>query len=170
MVFITVFEVPVEADEQLIDGFASVQADDASLYRALRRDVDFRFVSVRAVADAIEVPFEAHSGRYEIAHEDGTAVGTQGVTLINPFEVAPDDDEAFVAGWGRAREILAGSPGYLGTALHRAVGVADFRFVNVARWSSPLAFSKAVARPEFQQTAAAMPFASHPALYTVVST
>ncbi|HZP30883.1 MAG TPA: antibiotic biosynthesis monooxygenase [Acidimicrobiia bacterium] len=168
MVFITAFEVPVQADDRFIAGWER-ERPAATLHRALRRDVRFRFVSVAGVADTVELPFDTHSGRYEIAHEDGTAMGTQGVTLINPFEVAPDDDEAFLAGWNRAREAVAGCPDYLGTRLHRAVGAADFRFVNVARWSSPLAFSKAIGRPEFEQTAAAMPFASHPALYTVVS-
>ena len=50
----------------------------------------------------------------------------------------------------------------------RSLGRADFRFVNIARWSSPLAFAKAVKQPEFQQTSATMPFASHPALYKVI--
>ncbi|HKR97870.1 MAG TPA: antibiotic biosynthesis monooxygenase [Candidatus Dormibacteraeota bacterium] len=64
--------------------------------------------------------------------------------------------------------MLAEQPGYLGTRLHRSVGPADFRFVNIARWSSPLAFTKAVQRPGFQEAAAAMSCASHPALYQVI--
>ena len=79
-----------------------------------------------------------------------------------------DDDERFVTGWHRARDLLANQPGYLGTRLHRSLGPADFRFVNIARWSSPLAFAKAVEQPAFQEAAAAMPFASHPALYQVI--
>lgn len=168
MIVITVFEVPVEADAEFLDGWESAGAP-GTLYRALRPDVDFRFVSVATDPDAVEMRFEAHSGRYEIVHEDGAPLGSQGTTLVNPFEVSPDDEEAFLAGWSRAREVLAEQRGYLGTRLHRSVGAADFRFVNVARWSSPLMFSKAVALPAFRQTAAAMPFPSHPALYTVVS-
>ena len=78
------------------------------------------------------------------------------------------DEERFLAGWDAARELLASQRGYLGTRLHRSLAAASFRFVNVARWSSPLMFSRAVQRPEFQQAAAALTFASHPALYLVV--
>jgi hypothetical protein len=37
------------------------------------------------------------------------------------------------------------------------------------RWSSPLMFARALERPEFTAAAAAMPFPSHPALYTPAS-
>lgn len=63
---------------------------------------------------------------------------------------------------------LSAQQGYLATRLHRSSGPADFRFVNVASWSSPLMFVRAVQQPEFQETAAAMPFPSHPALYQVI--
>ena len=95
-----------------------------------------------------------------------TTTGT--VTLINAFEVPPEADERFVAGWDAARRLLSGHRGYLGTRLHRSVGPADFRFVNVARWSSPLMFSRAIEQPEFREAAGALPFPSHPALYQVV--
>jgi heme-degrading monooxygenase HmoA len=169
MVLITAFEVPVEADEQFIETFEQAGADGVSLYRALRPDVEFRFVSVAADAGVVDVPFDAHGGLYDVVYEDGVAIGPEGTTLINPFEVPTAADDAFIAGWTRARDILAPSPGYLGTRLHRADDEADFRFVNIARWSSPLAFAKAVGRAEFQAAAAAMAFASHPALYTIVS-
>jgi hypothetical protein len=64
--------------------------------------------------------------------------------------------------------MLATQRGYLGTRLHRSVAAARFRYVNIARWSSPLMFSRAVQRPEVQQAAAALAFPSHPALYQVV--
>ena len=55
-------------------------------------------------------------------------------TLINPFEVPPGADEAFVAGWRRARDFLASREGFSATTLHRALRPdAEFRFVNVAR-------------------------------------
>jgi heme oxygenase (mycobilin-producing) len=187
---INAFEVPPEADEPFIDGWERARDFLATkdgfaataLHRALREDADFRFVNVARV-DSPEVwrqaisdpdfpcgrmPFRAHPSLYEVVHEDGAPEGSGGVVLINPFEVPADADDPFVQGWHAARELLAAQHGYLGTRLHRSLGPADFRFVNVARWSSPLMFSRAVQRPEFQQTAAAMPFASHPALYQVI--
>jgi heme-degrading monooxygenase HmoA len=163
MVHITLFEVPAVADEQILDGW---EHPGAALYRALRDDVDFRFVATSA-EDPADLPFRTYRGRYEIVHEDGDVDGAGGTVLINPFEVPAGADDDFLAGWSRARDLLAAQPGYLGTRLHRSIGAADFRFVNVARWSSPLMFARAVGRPEFQQ-AAAMPFASHPALYEVI--
>lgn len=187
---INAFEVPTAADEPFIAGWerardflADKQAFSATaLHRALREDVDYRFVNVASVdspeawIDAIkdpafpggQMPFNAHPGLYEVVHEDGQPDGSEGTVLISPFEVSADADEDFLAGWHHARETLADQPGYLGTRLHRSVGPADFRFVNVARWSSPLAFANAVSQAEFRQSAERMPFPSHPALYEVV--
>jgi heme oxygenase (mycobilin-producing) len=187
---INAFEVPAEADEPFVTGWEGAReflaAKDGfsvtALHRALRADAEFRFVDVarvdspeawrRAIADpafpGAKMPFNAHPGLYEVVHEDGTPDGREGVILINAFEVPAEADAHFLAGWGRAREALAAQPGYLGTRLHRTLGPADFRFVNIARWSSPLAFSKAVSQPGFRQAAEAMPFASHPALYQVI--
>jgi heme-degrading monooxygenase HmoA len=157
---ITCFEVPPADD----DAFVAACRCDA-LYRALRADVDFRFV---AIGPAGDTPYRAHPGEYAVVHEEGRNEIEGGVVLVNPFEVPPEADEAFVAGWHRAREVLALQRGYLGTRLHRAVSPADFRFVNVARWSSPLMFARALQRPEFQAAAGSLPFASHPALYSPV--
>jgi heme oxygenase (mycobilin-producing) len=187
---INAFEVPPEADEPFVTGWEGARDFLATkdgfsvtaLHRALRTDAEFRFVNVarvdspeawrRAIADpafpGAKMPFNAHPGLYEVVHEDGTPDGREGVILINAFEVPAEADAHFLAGWGRAREALAAQPGYLGTRLHRTVGPADFRFVNIARWSSPLAFSKAVSQPGFRQAAEAMPFASHPALHQVI--
>lgn len=190
MTLIDAFEVPPEADEEFVAGWDRARAVLAAqpgfgataLHRALRPDADFRYVTVarapapqawqEAVADpafpGAKTPFKAHPGLYETVREDAAPDGAEGVILINAFEVRAGDDERFLAGWDRARALLAAQPGYQGTRLHRSLGAADFRFVNVARWSSPLAFSKAVDRPEVRQATAAMPFASHPALYQVV--
>ena len=187
---ISAFQVPPDADERFIAGWEQArdllsQREGATLpvlHRALRPDVALRFVSVarvespkawrQAIGDAElpggTMPFKAHSGLYEVVHEDGMLEDPGGVILINPFEVPAGDEERFLAGWGAARELLASQRGYLGTRLHRSLAAASFRFVNVARWSSPLMFSRAVQRPEFQQAAAALTFASHPALYQVV--
>ena len=186
---INAFEVPPEADEAFVaawertrnflagqEGFSAI-----ALHRALRADAEFRFVDVARVDSpgawegvaAPEFPggqmlFKAHPSLYDVIHEDGAPDGGEGVILINAFEVPAAGDERFLAGWQRARELLAGRRGYLGTRLHRSLGPADFRFVNIARWSSPLAFSKAVERPELRGAGADIPFASHPALYQVI--
>ena len=102
------------------------------LYRALREDVDFRFVGVGA-----------GGAEYEVVREDGSFEVEGGVTLINAFEVPDGEDDAFLAGWDGARAALSEQQGYLGTRLHRALGAAEFRFVNVARWSSPLMVQRA---------------------------
>jgi heme-degrading monooxygenase HmoA len=190
VVLINAFEVPTEADAPFIGGWERARDflatkdgfRSTALHRALREDADFRFVNVaqvdspdtwrEAISDPAfpggQMPFKAHPSLYEVVHEDGTPDGREGVILINPFEVPADADDAFLQGWHRARELLAAQAGYLGTRLHRSLGPADFRYVNVARWSSPLAFAKAIQRPAFEQTSAAMPFTSHPALYEVV--
>src|SRR3954454_2822034 len=187
---INAFEVPPEADEPFIAGWERARdflaARDAfraaALHRALRTDAELRFVDVatvdspeswrRAVGDpafpGAEPAVPAHPGVYDVVHEDGEPDGRQGVILINAFEVPEDGDARFLDGWRRARDVLAAQRGYLGTRLHRSVAPADFRFVNVARWSSPLAFSRALAVPEVQEAAAAVAFHSHPALYQVV--
>jgi heme-degrading monooxygenase HmoA len=187
VVIINAFEVPADADEPFLAGWQ--RATDfletrggftkTALHQALREDADFRFVNIASVdspqawREAIndpafprgEMPFKSHPGLYEVVYEDGQSDGSEGVVLINPFEVTVEADERFLAGWHESRAFFAGRPGYLGTRLHRSVRPADFRFVNIARWSSPLAFARAVGRPGFQQTALALAFPSHPALY-----
>ena len=133
----------------------------ASLHRALRSDVAFRFVEL-AVLD------EPGADRYEVVREDGTPDVEGGAVLIEPYEVAAAEDARFLDGWDRARAALAGQRGYIGARLHRSLGDAGLRFVDVARWSSPLMFARALERPEFRQAAEALPYASHPALYLVV--
>jgi heme-degrading monooxygenase HmoA len=187
---ISAFEVPADEDaaflaswEQARDVLSKREAATLPvLHRALRPDVAFRFVSVarvespkawrQAIGDAAlpggTMRFKAHSGLYEVIHEDGRPEDPGGVILINPFEVPAGDEERFLTGWEASRELLATERGYLGTRLHRSLAAASFRFVNIARWSSPLMFSRAVQRPEFQQAAATLTFASHPALYQAV--
>jgi heme oxygenase (mycobilin-producing) len=101
-------------------------------------------------------------------HEEGAPDGTEGVTLINPFEVPGDEDERFLVGWERARAALAKQRGYLGTRLHRSAGGADLRFVDLARWSSPLMYARALQQPAFRQAWADLRYPAHPALYTVI--
>jgi heme-degrading monooxygenase HmoA len=187
---ITAFEVPPDADEPFIAAWERARALVAAkpgflgsaLHRALRPDVSFRFVDVarvenpeawREAASQLvfpddDPPFAAHGGLYDVVREDGAPTGDGGVILINAFEVPPADDTPFLTGWEGVRAALATQQGYLGTRLHRAIGPADFRFVNIARWSSPLAFSRAAEGPRLADAAAELPFTSHPALYQVV--
>jgi hypothetical protein len=96
-------------------------------YRALRPGAGPRFVSV------------GEGDGYELVREDGTPDVDGGVVLIDPFEVPAGEEDAFLAGWDDARAELAGHRGYLGARLYRA----DVRFVEVARWSSPLMVQRA---------------------------
>jgi hypothetical protein len=106
----------------------------ATVYRALRKDVPYRFVAI------------APGGAYEVAYEDGDPDGAGGVALIEPFAVPPDDDDGFLAAWREAHAALSARPGYLGTRLYRGVAPAEPRWVEMARWSSPLLFSRAGGR------------------------
>lgn len=165
MRLINLFEVPPGDDEAFLAAWEPERAAGGVLLRALRADADFRFVELAAVEPGAAA---AGAGLYEVVHEDGTPDGAEGVTLVNPFEVPAGEDERFVAGWERARASLADQRGYLGTRLHRSAGAADFRFVNVARWSSPLMFARATQRPEFRAAGADLPYPGHPALYSVL--
>jgi hypothetical protein len=160
---ISLFEVAAEEEGGFV---AAWGAPAAVLLRALRDDVEFRFVAVGERAGPGTRP--AATALYEVAREDGTPDVSGGVVLVNPFEVPGDDDERFLAGWDAARAGLAEQQGYLGTRLHRSAEPARFRFVNIARWSSPLMFARALQRPEFAAAARAIPFPSHPALYQPV--
>jgi len=163
MWLIDLFAVAPDADDAFLAAWESERDAAAVLYRALRADVDFRFAAVARADEGSAAP-----GLYEVVHEEGAPDGSDGVTLINPFEVPEGDDERFVAGWEGARAALADQRGYLGTRLHRGVGDGDFRFVNLARWSSPLMFARATQRPEFREAGARLPWVAHPALYSVV--
>src|SRR3954469_3309279 len=157
---IAFFEVPPDADDRFVEEWRRARDGGAgmTLHRALREDVDFRFVEVGRMDSAAAA---AHPARYDVAHEDGAPDGAGGVVLIDAFEVPPGADDAFLAGWRAAHAALAAQPGYQGTRLHRAVAEADFRFVEIARWSSPLGFSRAVRRA----APSPLTFPSHPALY-----
>ena len=98
--------------------------------------------------------FKAHSGLYEIVHEDGTPDDAGGVILINPFEVPAGEEERFLAAWeSRSRAARALSADTSGRGCIAASAAASFRFVNIARWSSPLMFSRAGAAAPVQQAA-----------------
>jgi heme-degrading monooxygenase HmoA len=94
------------------------------------------------------------------------------LVLINAFEVPADADDDFIAGWEAARDYLIQQPGYVDTALHRAVAPgAEFRFVNVARWQSMEHFQAATQSDGFREAAQGLAaYRPHPALYEVIRT
>jgi heme oxygenase (mycobilin-producing) len=86
-----------------------------------------------------------------------------------PSRSHPGGDDAFLAAWEASRAFLATQPGYLGTRLHRSLSPeADFRFVNIGRYTSPQAFQTAIGQPQFRLAAAAIQHRAHPGLYEVV--
>ncbi|MBY0297725.1 MAG: antibiotic biosynthesis monooxygenase [Methylobacterium sp.] len=95
------------------------------------------------------------------------------VVLINPFEVEAGAEEAAIAYWERAAAHMRAQPGFVSTALHRAIGPgARFPLVNLATWRSPAAFAAAVASPAFRALTQgeAARFPHHPGLYTLIRT
>jgi antibiotic biosynthesis monooxygenase (ABM) superfamily enzyme len=89
--------------------------------------------------------------------------------LINCFEVAPEQDERFLALWEQADELLRSRGGYRSTRLHEAMGPpARFRYVNVAELDSVEAWQSVIGSPEFGAIAAQMAdFHPSPGLYTL---
>lgn len=96
----------------------------------------------------------------------------QPLVLINAFEVPDGADDEFIRGWEASRDYLQTQPGYVDTALHRAVSpAADFRFVNVAHWESPQHFQAAIQSPGFREASQGLgAYRPHPALYEVIRT
>jgi heme-degrading monooxygenase HmoA len=160
--YIDAFEVPPEADQEFL-----AAGPAGTVHRALRPDVRLRWVTIGERPAALDVPFAHHGGAYKIIHEDGDVDGPGGVILINAFEVEPGDDERFVRGWHAVRDLLAGQRGHIGTRLH--FGDGDYRFVNVARWSSPLMIFRATNLPAFAEATAQVPFPSHAGVYERVT-
>lgn len=144
------FGVPPGADAAFLDAWAEAGETGARLYRALRDDVEHRYVAIGG------------DGDYEIVHEHGAPDVEGGVLRIEPFELAPGEDERFLALRDGRLRALAGRRGFLGGRLYRG---PRSRFVEVACWSSPLMVARAWAAPELAEP---LPFASRPALYVPV--
>jgi len=136
---ITLLEAPADEGELV----AAVGA--AELYRALREDVEFRFVAIGRVPG--DLPATAYGGDYEAIYHDGRTL-TGGVTLVDPFAVPEEHDEEFLRLWRAQHEALAQHRGYLGTRLYRDDDAARFRHIEIARWSSPLMVARATARTQ----------------------
>jgi hypothetical protein len=156
MTLISAFEVPPAADAAFV---AAWRGGGGTLHRALREDVLLRFVSVSRSDEVAGVPFTRHSARYELVHEDGDLDGAGGVFRISALAVEPADDERFLTAWHAVRAVLATQRGYLGTRLYVSAAPADFRFIEIARWSSPLMIFRARALHE------RLPFPAHAGVY-----
>lgn len=98
------------------------------------------------------------------------------VVLLNPFTVAPEHEEAFLALWDRTNAIFRTKPGYIDAKLHRArelqpAGMrAPHTHLNVAHWRSEADYVAALADPEIRRLAGDYRHVSTfaPALYDVV--
>ena len=84
---IEAFHVQPEADVDFIAGPQRA----ATLHRALRADVDLRYVCVARVESAdpafASVPFGSHASSYRVVREHRTPDVEGGVILIEPFEL-----------------------------------------------------------------------------------
>ena len=92
------------------------------------------------------------------------------VTLINIFEVPAGDEDEFIAAWEKTRDYLTTFPAHIETALHQSLQDTQFRFVNIAHWTSEVEFNAAIGSSGFRQAASELRWPSHPALYQVART
>ncbi len=92
------------------------------------------------------------------------------LTLVNAFEVPPDQAPQFIAAWETTRDYLSSRPGYIDTTLHQASNPdTGFQFVNIAHWNSADDFAAAAQSQGFRSAAAALTqYQAHPGLYRAV--
>jgi heme oxygenase (mycobilin-producing) len=98
---------------------------------------------------------------------------TEPITLINVFEIRPDDVEQFMREWQERAQFLGRQPGFRSLRLHRALNPdSRFQLVNVAEWDSAEALQTATAQDFFQQSTQRsmqdFDVTAHPAIYRVV--
>lgn len=98
----------------------------------------------------------------DASRSDGTSFADQlrsagpgQIVLINTFEVAEGQAEAFQAGWERVADVLRRQPGFVSTTLHKPVGSSRL-WVNYAVWESASALAGALAGPDFRAAAGGM--------------
>ena len=76
--------------------------------------------------------------------------GTEQVTLINVFQVAPDRQVELVEALETATEkLFLTIPGFLSANLH--LGIEGTRVINYAQWASEQQFRDALARPDVRE-------------------
>ena len=92
------------------------------------------------------------------------------VTVINVFEIATADLEAFVAQWENRAALLRTKPGFRSFHLYRALSSeARFQLINVAEWATERDLRAAISDAQFQAGAQAASaefhVVAHPAVY-----
>jgi heme-degrading monooxygenase HmoA len=102
--------------------------------------------------------------------DGGRTARAMSVTLINLFEVPAGDEDEFIAAWEKTRDYLKTFPAHIETALHQSLHDTQFRFVNIAHWTSEDEFNAAVGSRGFREAASELRWPFHPALYQVVRT
>ncbi len=132
------FVVPPDADAAFIAAWTAEAPAGATLHRALRADVRWRFAAL----------------------SPGAPDAAGGVLLFVPFDVPEGEDDRFLAAWEPVAEAFSARRGHLGAQLLHS---PDARFVAVVHWSRPLMYARAVR--EEGDLVAALPYAAHPALY-----
>lgn len=93
------------------------------------------------------------------------------VILINSFEIPEGQEDEVISYWEEAAQLMRSAPGYISTALHKAVDEnARFQLVNRAEWESAEAFYAAVQTPEFIAFAERNKGKYHyfPGVYTII--
>ena len=140
------FHVPPDADAEFLADWAGA-GSGAALHRALRDDVQPRFVALGGDDDA-------GGETYEVVFSAGAADG--GVLAVERF--APVD-AGFAPAWHALHALLAARRGHLGARL-----LAGPDVVALTRWSSPLMHQRAEQQPEIAAALAALP-REHAALY-----
>src|SRR5215212_2404727 len=119
--------------------FGSQRPARGTVLRALRQDVRFPWVAL------------TDDAAYAVMREDGAPDTAGGVLLVTPYEVPGGQDERMLSAWDAGRAVHREQRGYLGARLYQ--GEDAFRFVSVARWSSPLMYARALQRPPFAEAA-----------------
>lgn len=94
---------------------------------------------------------------------------TEGVTLVNVYDVAPGGAQALVARLEEVtRDVIAAEPGFVSVSLH--VALDGTKVVNYAQWASAGAFQAFMAKPETRDMLggfAALATSVSPGLYHV---
>jgi len=92
------------------------------------------------------------------------------VQLISPFEIAAQDEEAFLDGWKRLVEWLRGREGFRAARLHRSASpTARFRYVGMSIWNDAGAITSAMGDAAFLEISESIPVAISPSVYELIA-
>ena len=90
------------------------------------------------------------------------------ITLINVFEMKPEQQQELIDQWIRLAEEVKEEPDFIGAALHRSAD--GTRVINYAQWRSDADYSSFLKKYREYMETTFVPFASRidPHLYEVV--